>query len=94
VVCALLAARAVKERLRSFGHLLRQMLVKSHHTGSTHAKALLEGGHISLPLNITSKEYRLKRMVLKLDWKKDADVTLRQDDAPMRTVLLRSRPRI
>jgi hypothetical protein len=70
------------------------MLVKSHHTGSAHAKALLQGGHISLPLNITSKEYRLKRMVIKLDWKEEADVTLHQDNSPALTLLLRSRPRI
>eukprot|EP00775_Hariotina_reticulata_P004336 gene4336-4589_t len=87
-------AIAAKDSATRFGQLLRVMLINSHHTGSVNSKALLAGGSISLPFNVTRKDYFLKRALLKLQWKADADVDLQQDVSTELSVLLRQHPQV
>jgi hypothetical protein len=69
------------------------MLVKSHHSGSKKAKALFQGGHVSVPYLVTSKMYDLKRILAPMSWR-CSDVNVREDNAAALTVMLRSQPRV
>jgi hypothetical protein len=83
-----------KMRDITFDNVLRLMLVKSHHTGTKQAKALLRGGRISC-VNLTSKEYILKTFLahaglLGLSWNAAPDVDPLHDRTAALAVLLRS----